>query len=383
MPLPADTPLPRTRIIDTLTWEDALALYTAWGHAAGLSGRTLEGRESVLRQLWKWVQVEPARVTLAQLLTMQNRPIAVSSKQRNRSIYQGFFRWLFEEGYALDDPSKRLPKVRVPRVTPRPLSVSQLEQILERCRNRSTRTMILLGAYQGMRVAEIARVRGEMFDLEANQVVYVAKGNVRRVQEIHPIVRGEIAHHPRHGYWFPAGVHARTDSGHIRSKSVSDVIGRAIRRAGIDSPNLTAHSLRHFFGTELLAGGTDIRVVQELMGHAQLNSTAIYTHVPEQRMREGLASLPQVTLPGAHYSRRHRRAWVSLDGAADLLGAERSTAARYAQAHGWRYTATDDGGLVYAIADVEATRRGEYGRYETLEEQERRLPGAVVTAAGR
>jgi integrase len=171
MPLPADTPLPRTRILDALTWDEALALYEAFGHAAGLAGTTLAGRAQILAQLRKWVQVEPARVTLAQLLAMQARPVAASTKQRNRSMYQGFFRWLFEEGYALDDPSKRLPKVRVPRATPRPVSVAQLEAVLERCRNRSTRTMILLGAYQGMRVAEIARIRGEMFDLEAKQLI--------------------------------------------------------------------------------------------------------------------------------------------------------------------------------------------------------------------
>jgi len=362
MPMPADTPLPRTRILDPLTWDEALPLYEAFAHAAGLSGRTIDNRSQVLAQLRKWVQVEPARVTLAQLLTMQRRPVAASTKQRNRSVYQGFFRWLFEEGYALDDPSKRLPKVRVPRATPRPVSVAQLEAALGRCRKRSTRTMILLGAYQGMRVAEISRIRGEMFDLDANQLVYVAKGGVRRVQELHPIVRGEVAHYPRHGYWFP-GERPDPDRPHVHAKSVSAAIGRALRRAGVDSPNITAHSLRHFFGTELLAGGTDIRVVQELMGHAQLNSTAIYTHVPEQRMREGLASLPQVTLPGAHFSRAHRRAWVSVVGAADLLAVEPVAAAALAQAHGWRYTAGDDGTMIYAIADVEATHRGEYGRY--------------------
>jgi hypothetical protein len=134
------------------------------------------------------------------------------------------------------------------------------------------------------------------------------------------------------------------------------VIGRALRRGGIDSPNITAHSLRHFFGSELLAAGNDIRVVQELMGHAQLNSTAIYTRVPEQRMREGMASLPQVTLPGAHFSRRHRRAWLNLEGAAQLLGTTPSAAARSAQTFGWRYTAGEGGALLYAIADVEATR---------------------------
>lgn len=257
----------------------------------------------------------------------------------------------------MDNPAKRLPKVRVPRAVPRPVSVAQLEAVLARCRNRKTRTMILLGAYQGMRVSEIASIRGESFDLDANLLTYIGKGGVRRVQELHPIVRGEVAHYPRHGYWFPPMTNSTSGLPHVTGKSVSETIGRALRRAGIDSPNVTAHSLRHFFGTELLANGVDIRVVQELMGHAMLNSTQIYTHVPEHRQRAGLASLPQVTLPGAHFSRRHRRAWVPLSEAASMLGTADSEAARIAQSHGWRYTVGDAGELVYAIADVEAVRR--------------------------
>jgi site-specific recombinase XerD len=83
---------------------------------------------------------------------------------------------------------------------------------------------------------------------------------------------------------------------------VSDLISDAKHRAGIADPDLTAHSLRHSFGTHLVDQGVDIRVVQELMMHDSLSSTQIYTGVNAQLKREGLSHLPAMAVP-AHSGR--------------------------------------------------------------------------------
>lgn len=353
--------------VGEVTWDEAIALYEVYCHASVLSMKTISERMRTLQLLRRFYGGSPAQITLAQLLAMQTRPLSPSTLQAQRSILQMFFRWLNEEGYASTNPAARLPKVRVPRRAPRPLTVSQVEAMLEHTNHRKTRTMILLGAYAGMRVAEIARIRGEMFDLESNQLTFIGKGGHQRVVDLHPILRAEIAFYPRRGYWFPSSS-PRTNEPSLRSKSVSMAIHHAMRRAGINEPQLTAHSLRHFFATELLAGGVDVRVVQELMGHQMLNSTAIYTKVSDQRLREALGRMPEVTMPRTHYSRAHRRAWVGLADAAEILGVPLSTASFLAQDASWRYTAERDT-LVYAVADVEMSRN------RTFELLERRTDG--------
>lgn len=288
-----------------LDWDELLLEYKLYQLAGGLATRTIDNRETCYRALAVFTGRAPADTTPTDLMTLQARPIAASSRQTNRSHYQVLFRWMYEEGMADRNPAARLPKVKMPQRQPRPFSLRQLQDIIDTTSHRNTKTMILLGAYQGMRAAEIARITGEMFDIADNRLRYVGKGGFEHDHEIHPIVRDELRRYPRRGYWFPA--RSTNTAGHIHPKSVTDLMARAITRAGIDSGRLTGHSLRHFFATELLAAGTDIRVVQELMGHQQLNSTQIYTHVSRERESAGLNTLPMIKLPETHYVRPHRR----------------------------------------------------------------------------
>lgn len=85
-------------------------------------------------------------------------------------------------------------------------------------------------------------------------------------------------------------------------KSASDRVSRAIRNAGITDRTLTGHSLRHFYATTLLKEGVNIRVVQELLGHASLATTQLYTEVDDDDMRHGVARLPHIPVR-AHSSR--------------------------------------------------------------------------------
>ena len=94
------------------------------------------------------------------------------------------------------------------------------------------------------------------------------------------------------------GVSARGGrAGHIHPASVTDLITKAKRRAGITDPHPTPHSLRHAFGTELVEEGVDIRVIQELMMHESLQTTQIYAGVSERRKRAAMEALPSIVAP--------------------------------------------------------------------------------------
>lgn len=149
--------------------------------------------------------------------------------------------------------------------------------------NQRTRAMVVLAAFAGLRVHEIAKIRGEHFDLVSRQVTIVGKGGHTDTLPLSHFIIEQAYRMPREGWWFPG-----VDSGHQRRESISDAIKQVMVRAGVVG---SAHWLRHWFGTALLERGVDVRVVQELMRHASLTSTQIYTEVKDYRRIEGIERL--------------------------------------------------------------------------------------------
>lgn len=154
--------------------------------------------------------------------------------------------------------------------------------------------MILLGRYQGFRASEIAAVHGHDLDLDAHTIEVLGKGGKLSVLPLHPVIERIAASMPCDGYWFPA---RKTQVGHIHSRSVSDLMTRAKKRAGITNPKLTGHSLRHAYGTDLVRAGVDLRTVQELMRHESLATTQIYTAIDDAQLRAGIDRLPATVTP--------------------------------------------------------------------------------------
>ncbi len=127
-----------------------------------------------------------------------------------------------------------------------------------------------------------------------NCMQWIGKGNKDRILPLHPLIRDIVADFPT-GYWFPG--RAGNTIGHIHARSVSDLMRLAKNRAGVVGARLTGHSLRHFYGTELVKAGVDLRTVQELMRHENLNTTQLYVAVADDRLVAALARLPTVSIP--------------------------------------------------------------------------------------
>ncbi|MBD3941943.1 tyrosine-type recombinase/integrase [Microbacterium sp. NEAU-LLC] len=208
---------------------------------------------------------------------------------------QALFRFLHAEGFITTDPSATLDRIKGSRVgKPRPYTIDEISDLLTSGAYRRTRVMIMLGYLHGLRAHEVAQVDGRDFDLVEMMHTIVGKGGVERRVPIHAVVAAEIPYMPAEGWWFPARG-GRT--GHIHWKSVSDLMSRAKKRAGITARRKTGHSLRHSFGTELVKGGADLRTTQEMLGHASLATTQIYVDVDQERMAAASAALPVPTIP--------------------------------------------------------------------------------------
>lgn len=152
--------------------------------------------------------------------------------------------------------------------------------------------MILLAAYQGLRVSEVARVRGVDVDGLGETLTVLGKGGVRAVLPLHPYIAAEADRYGP-GWWFGQHVPNRSSrsGGPVLGNSVSRIVGEAMGRAGVPG---TCHSLRHWYASEMLRQGVDVRVIQQLMRHASLATTERYLHVDDEQRRAGALRLPMV-----------------------------------------------------------------------------------------
>lgn len=255
--------------------------------AEGLSARTFTERPRIIRRAAAATGADPLRFTTDELITYLAELPCAATRQTYFSALRTWHTWLISAGHRTDDPMLGIRRPRAPRGRPHPVATGHLEVLLRSGIRGRTRTAILLCSYQGLRVHEAAKIRGEDADLIAGTLRVIGKGGVDDEIPLHPLVAAEAARYPRRGYWFPS--HTRPGRP-IRRESLSAAISRAMKRAGLPG---TAHSLRHWYATELLDAGADARTVQTLMRHASLATTAIYTLVSRDRQRLAVAALPR------------------------------------------------------------------------------------------
>ena len=265
-----------------------LARWVSQMRAEGLADRTIEERPLVV--------LRAAAATGASALTLTEQGIiewlGALPSPGTKATYFGalcaWSNWLVRTGLRDDDPTDRLKTPRVPRRIPRPISNKALEQVLATRMRRRTRVMVHLASYQGLRVHEVAKMHGHDFDIASGLMRVVGKGGAEIWLPLHPIVRADAEQMPTHDWWFPS---VRNPRRPIRRDTVSTTVGDVMRRAGVKG---TAHQLRHWYATELLRSGTDIRVVQTLMRHASLATTALYTAVDGDQQLEAQLRLPVI-----------------------------------------------------------------------------------------
>jgi integrase/recombinase XerD len=269
-----------------------LAEWRAWQQAQGLSDRTITERAGVVRHLL--AGSDPLELTPAAIIMFcGRREISANSRGTYHASIRAYCAWLVRTGRRTDDPTAQTPVPRRTRSQPKPVATSDLGILLATVNRRRTRMMILLGAAAGLRVHEIAKFHGYDIDRTNGIITVTGKGGSTEMIAAHDDILAAAADFPRDDYWFPAYGQGEHGGQHVTGTSVSQTLGRVMTRAGVRG---TPHHLRHWYGTGLLASGTDVRVVQLMMRHHQLSSTAIYTEVS---MAQQLAAIGRLELPWA------------------------------------------------------------------------------------
>ena len=224
------------------------------------------------------------------------RGYAASTVDRHVSVLKGFHRFLVREGYTRKNPTDTLQLPKTPDRLPDVLSVAQVEAMLaepsERApiplRNRAI-LEVLYGC--GLRVSECAGLDLGDAVLDEGYLRILGKGGKERVSPISGAALRALADYLEAGrpelvkpYAKPtSAVFLNARGGRLTRQSVHAIVAGAGRAIGV--ANLHPHTLRHSFATHMLEGGADLRVIQEILGHSDISTTQIYTHVNRAHMR--------------------------------------------------------------------------------------------------
>jgi integrase/recombinase XerD len=224
------------------------------------------------------------------------RPYRASSVARTLSSVRSFHRFLLREGVAERDPAVEISQPKLPRSLPRPLSIDEVSSLLEApdpsvpagLRDRAI-LELLYGA--GLRISELVGVDVDDVDLEHGSVRVLGKGGKEREVPLGRMGREAISTYltrSRPEFASPnsrGAMFLNQRGGRLTRQSCARLLELHVQAAGIDR-RVTLHTLRHSFATHLLEGGADVRVVQELLGHASVATTQIYTLVTREHLRE-------------------------------------------------------------------------------------------------
>ena len=235
---------------------------------------------------------------IAYLVRLKQEGRAVSTVARKLASIKAFYRFLTAERYIRRNPAEVLEAASRGLHLPKVLSVQEVERLLDEP-NLGTldgyrdKTMLELLYATGMRVSELVNVPVKNVDMKMQYVIVMGKGSKERMLPL-----GRTALHYLEHYLSvvrPQLLHGKPDKaaelfvtgwgGPMTRERFYEIIVAYGKSAGI-SKRVTPHMLRHSFATHLLNNGTDLRIVQELLGHADISTTQIYTHLDVERLRE-------------------------------------------------------------------------------------------------
>jgi integrase/recombinase XerD len=228
------------------------------------------------------------------------RGLAPATAARRRASVRQFYRFVLGEGWRKDDPSRRVDAPRKGRPLPKVLSRAEVEALIMTASEKDGAAglrlacMIELTYASGLRISELMALPLAALLRDPAYLIVKGKGGKERLAPLNAAARAAVkAYLPVRPAFFPKGLKespwlfpSRGAGGRLTARRVAQLLDEAAVLAGIDPARVSPHVLRHAFATHLLEGGADLRAVQTLLGHADIATTQIYTHVAEDRLRE-------------------------------------------------------------------------------------------------
>jgi integrase/recombinase XerD len=229
------------------------------------------------------------------------RGLAPATAARRRAAVRQFYRFVLGERWREDDPSRRVDAPKRGRPLPKVLARAEIDRLIAAASAREDEAaalrlgcMIELIYASGLRISELTALTLAAVARDPAYLIVRGKGGKERLAPLNGAARSAIkAYLDARPAFLPKGAKdnpwlfpSRGKSGRLTPRRFAQLLDEAARAAGVDPQKVSPHVLRHAFATHLVEGGADLRVVQTLLGHADIATTQIYTHVAQDRLRE-------------------------------------------------------------------------------------------------
>lgn len=232
---------------------------------------------------------------------LAKRGLSAATASRRRSAVRQFYRFCLGEGWRADDPSRRVEAPKKARALPKVLSRDEVDRLIGAAAARDGAQGLRLGCMvellyaSGLRVSELLALKLDAVIRDPAFLIVKGKGGKERLAPLNDAARTAVKAYleTARPVFLPRGDQANPwlfpstgAGGALTRRRFGQLLDQAAIDAGIDPARVSPHVLRHAFATHLLEGGADLRVVQTLLGHADISTTQIYTHVMGDRLRE-------------------------------------------------------------------------------------------------
>ncbi len=226
----------------------------------------------------------------AYVRTLRERKLAPTSVIRKVASLRGFFKWATSSGILEKNPAATLEQPKTPQRLPKVVSVKEIDEMLHNNLTPLEHVMMELLYSCGLRVSELVNLKLNDIDLSSKYIRCFGKGSKERIIPI-----GEQAKAMLKEYFPTRDLLVKKynlttknllikDNGHLVTRQ--DVYNFIHAQGKLIHKNISPHTLRHSFATHLLENGADLRVVQELLGHSDVSTTQLYTHISKKRLKE-------------------------------------------------------------------------------------------------
>jgi len=236
----------------------------------------------------------------AYFIELGARGLSPATAARRRAAVRQFYRFVLGERWREDDPSRRVDAPKKGRPLPKVLTRAEVDALIAAASAKDGAAGLRLAALietiyaSGLRVSEAVSLTLAALARDPAYLMVRGKGGKERLAPLNAPARTAIkAYLEVRRHFLPRGVKespwlfpSRAKTGRLTERRFAQLLDEAARDAGVDPAKVSPHVLRHAFATHLLEGGADLRVVQTLLGHADIATTQIYTHVAEDRLRE-------------------------------------------------------------------------------------------------
>lgn len=224
------------------------------------------------------------------IIDLREKKYSATSVMRKIASLRGFFKWLCASEICLLNPTLTLEQPKIPRKLPKVMTIAEIENILRENLSKTERLIIELLYGCGLRVSELINLKTNSIDLNASYLKCIGKGSKERLVPL-----GSKAKEALNEYFMQRDYLVKKYNVETKNLWISDS-GRFLTRQDIYNfiheqgqkihKNISPHTLRHSFATHLLENGADLRIVQELLGHADVSTTQLYTHISKKRLKE-------------------------------------------------------------------------------------------------